>query len=179
MSWPLALDRVPAAWAQGRTLGLVSVMVASRSQPKVDRCVSSHILSLGSHYLTQHQFNLETPNSELFLKDAREPYKSVSQHPPPPLEIQVLFAVPDLAHTNQGPVLRLPDSSRTRIHLPLPNILPEPYTMSFMAGPSPADVLLLTIYKPGSRCSWCSHRCSCFFYNCLHLPIPFRCYRFI
>ncbi|KAF9466849.1 autophagy-related protein 13-domain-containing protein [Collybia nuda] len=103
-----------------------------RSQPKVDRW-----------------FNLETPESELFSKDAKEPYKSVSQNPPPPLEIQVLLAVPDLAHTNQGLVLRLPDSSRTRIHPPPPHILLESYTMTFTAGPDPADVPLPTIYKAG------------------------------
>ncbi|RDB16414.1 Autophagy-related protein 13 [Hypsizygus marmoreus] len=94
-------------------------------------------------------FNLETPDSELFTKDAREPYKSISlAPPPPPLEIQVLLAIPELTN-NQVLVHVSPDSSRVRIH-PTPRyVLLESFVLDFIPGHTPADVPLPTIYKHG------------------------------
>ncbi|PPQ70080.1 hypothetical protein CVT26_013414 [Gymnopilus dilepis] len=111
-------------------------------------------------------FNLETPDSDLFSKDSREPYRSISLAPPPgppPLEIQVLLCVPELGnnqvlvHTSsfeggQG-------SSRLRIE-PTPRyVLLETWTLEMDtqqvrgrhggAGEEPADVALPIIYKHG------------------------------
>ncbi|KAG6908195.1 hypothetical protein DXG01_005784 [Tephrocybe rancida] len=92
-------------------------------------------------------FNLETPDSDLFTKDEREPYKSISSSPPPPLEIQVLLTIPELTH-NQVLVHLSPDSSRVRIH-PTPRfVLLETFVLDFTPGP-PVDVPLPTIYKHG------------------------------
>ncbi|KAG6872210.1 hypothetical protein C0995_011973, partial [Termitomyces sp. Mi166 len=41
-------------------------------------------------------FNLETPDSDLFTKEERESYKSISFVPLPPLKIEVLLTVPEL-----------------------------------------------------------------------------------
>ncbi|KAG5637409.1 hypothetical protein H0H81_004667 [Sphagnurus paluster] len=94
-------------------------------------------------------FNLETPDSELFTKEEREPYKAISlAMPPPPLEIQVLLTIPELTH-NQVLVHISPDSSRVRIH-PTPRfVLLESFVLDFTAGDAPADVPLPTIYKNG------------------------------
>ncbi|KAG5644422.1 hypothetical protein DXG03_008517 [Asterophora parasitica] len=94
-------------------------------------------------------FNLETPDSELFSKEEREPYKSISLAlPPPPLEIQVLLTIPELTH-NQVLVHISPDSSRVRIH-PTPRyVLLESYVLDFIPARAPADVPLPTIYKHG------------------------------
>ncbi|PPQ96946.1 hypothetical protein CVT26_005965, partial [Gymnopilus dilepis] len=56
-------------------------------------------------------FNLESPDSDLFSKDSREPYRSISLAPPgpPPLEIQVLLCVPELGN-NQMLVHTSPSS---------------------------------------------------------------------
>ena len=77
------------------------------------------------------QFNLETPDSDLFTREAREPYRSISQAPPPgplPMEIQVLLSVPELTN-NQALVYISPDSTRVRIE-PTPRfILLETWTL--------------------------------------------------
>ena len=60
------------------------------------------------------QFNLETPDSDLFTREAREPYRNISLSPPPgppPLEIQVLFCIPEL--TNNQVLIHRSDSSDT------------------------------------------------------------------
>lgn len=96
---------------------------------------------------------METPDSDLFAKEARDRYKSISiSPPPPPLEIQVLLAIPEL-NTNQVLVYLAPDSSRIRIDPTPTHILLESYELSFTpreahedAG---ADVALPTIYKHG------------------------------
>ncbi|KAF5372350.1 hypothetical protein D9615_009265 [Tricholomella constricta] len=94
-------------------------------------------------------FNLETPDSELFTKEEREPYKSISLAlPPPPLEIQVLLTIPELTH-NQVLVHISPDSSRVRMH-PTPRyVLLESFVLDFIPAHAPADVPLPTIYKHG------------------------------
>ncbi|KAG6865295.1 hypothetical protein C0991_003680 [Blastosporella zonata] len=85
--------------------------------------------------------------SDLFTKDERELYKSISTSPPPTLEIQVLLTIPELTH-NQVLVHLSPDSSRVRIH-PTPRfILLETFLLDFIPGP-PVDVPLPTIYKHG------------------------------
>ncbi|KAF6743482.1 autophagy-related protein 13-domain-containing protein [Ephemerocybe angulata] len=99
-------------------------------------------------------FNLETQDSDLFTREAREPYKNISQAPPPgppPLEIQVVLTVPELAH-NQVLVYLTPDSSRARIE-PTPKLIVlETYTLTFAphtVEPASIDVALPTIYKHG------------------------------
>ncbi|KAJ2920696.1 hypothetical protein H1R20_g16397, partial [Candolleomyces eurysporus] len=98
-------------------------------------------------------FNLETPDSDLFTKEAKEPYKNISlalpSGGPPPLEIQVVLSVPELAN-NQ--VLVHP-SSTTRIE-PTPRfIVLESFVLSFTPRREDEhesiDVALPTIYKHG------------------------------
>jgi autophagy-related protein 13 len=140
---------------------------------------SSGVSSSGT-IKTDKWFNLETPDySDLFTKEAREPYKSLSSYqqpqssssripippsipiPIPPLEIQVLLSIPDLTLTpNQVLVSISPDSSRIRIE-PTPRyILLESWVLAFSssfdgssASSSSADssgeVSLPTIYKHG------------------------------
>lgn len=91
---------------------------------------------------------METPDSELFTRESREPYKSISVSPPPPLEIQVLLTIPELTH-NQVLVYLSPDSSRIRIS-PTPRfVLLESFVLELVPHPNPADVALPTIYKHG------------------------------
>ncbi|KAG6819253.1 hypothetical protein H0H93_013727 [Arthromyces matolae] len=86
-------------------------------------------------------------DSDLFTKEDRERYKSISSSPPPPLEIQVLLSVPELTN-NQVLVHLPPESSRVRIH-PTPRfVLLETFVLDFVPGP-PVDVPLPTIYKHG------------------------------
>ncbi|KAF9531461.1 autophagy-related protein 13-domain-containing protein [Crepidotus variabilis] len=104
-------------------------------------------------------FNLETPDSDLFSKESREPYKNISQSPssgPPPLEIQVVLAIPELTH-NQVLVHSSPDSSRVRIE-PTPKfIVLETWTLEcapHRLGSDEhlsvnADTALPIIYKHG------------------------------
>jgi len=106
--------------------------------------------------LTVTQFNLETPDSDLFTKEAREPYRNISLAPapgPPPLEIQVVLAVPEL--TNEVLVYMSPDSSRVRIE-PSPRLIVlETWTLACTPHHSDehvntnADVALPIIYKHG------------------------------
>ncbi|KAG6828716.1 hypothetical protein H0H87_001082, partial [Tephrocybe sp. NHM501043] len=92
-------------------------------------------------------FNLETPDSELFTKEEREPYKAISSAAPPALAIEVLLTVPELGH-NEVLVHVSPDSSRVRIH-PTPRyVLLETFVLDFVPGPL-VDVPLPTIYKHG------------------------------
>ncbi|PPQ78451.1 hypothetical protein CVT25_011846 [Psilocybe cyanescens] len=103
-------------------------------------------------------FNLETPDSDLFTKEAREPYRSISLAPPsgpPTLEIQVLLSIPELTN-NQVLVYTPPDSSRVRIE-PTPKfILLETWTLGMnlhrpgrQQGDANTDVALPIIYKQG------------------------------
>uniref|UniRef100_A0A8H7XL66 Autophagy-related protein 13 n=1 Tax=Psilocybe cubensis TaxID=181762 RepID=A0A8H7XL66_PSICU len=102
-------------------------------------------------------FNLETPDSDLFTKEAREPYRSISLAPlpgPPTLELQVLLSIPDLTN-NQVLVYMSPDSSRVRIE-PTPKfILLETWSLGMTLhrpGHQPGDntdVALPIIYKQG------------------------------
>ncbi|KAF8873265.1 autophagy-related protein 13-domain-containing protein [Infundibulicybe gibba] len=107
-----------------------------RVQPKIDKW-----------------FNLETPDSDLFTKEIRDKYKSISvSPPPPPLEIQVLLSIPEL-NNNQVLVYLAPDSSRIRVD-PTPRyIVLETWTLAFtprLAGEDDnPDVALPTIYKHG------------------------------
>jgi hypothetical protein len=120
---------------------------------------------------TDKWFNLETPDySDLFTKEAREPYKSLSSYlqplqppftPLPPLEIQVLLSIPDLMLTPSQVLVSIsPDSSCIRIE-PTPRyILLESWVLAFSSsfdGPSTSssaesashEVSLPTIYKLG------------------------------
>ncbi|KAF8900759.1 autophagy-related protein 13-domain-containing protein [Gymnopilus junonius] len=103
-------------------------------------------------------FNLETPDSDLFTKEAREPYKSISLAlplGPPPLEIQVLLSIPELTN-NQVLVYMSPDSSRVRIE-PTPRyILLETWSLDMNTQSqnqnhrdTNTDVALPIIYKHG------------------------------
>ncbi|KDR79468.1 hypothetical protein GALMADRAFT_243561 [Galerina marginata CBS 339.88] len=101
-------------------------------------------------------FNLETPDSDLFTREAREPYRNISlagAPGPPPLEIQVLLSVPELTN-NQVLVYMSPDSSRVRIE-PTPRfILLETWSLAMQPGSNQhgdasTDVALPIIYKHG------------------------------
>ncbi|KAF4584887.1 hypothetical protein EYR40_001712 [Pleurotus pulmonarius] len=118
--------------------------VEPRVQPKVDKW-----------------FNLETPDSELLFKEAREPYRSLSSYVPPstapPLEIQVLLTIPELA-SNQV-LVHLNNDIPSRID-PTPRyILLESHVLHFAhhgstasfssSSSSASDVAPPTIYKHG------------------------------
>lgn len=82
---------------------------------KVDKWVSAprSISSTPFDTTTTPQFNLETPDPELF-KDHTRIYRSISTSPSVPLfQLQVLLCIPELA-TNQVLVYTAPDSSRVR-----------------------------------------------------------------
>ncbi|KAE9399269.1 hypothetical protein BT96DRAFT_939518 [Gymnopus androsaceus JB14] len=100
-------------------------------------------------------FNLETPDSDLWSKEAREPYKTISApRLPPPLEIQVLLTIPDTMTSNQALVYIAPDSSRVRVEPTPKHVLLESWVLAFSPrdhrpSSSDADVALSTIYKHG------------------------------
>lgn len=74
------------------------------------------------------QFNMETPDSDSWTKEGREPYKSISApRPTLQLEIQVLLTGPDTLANNQVLVYVAPDSSRVRVE-------PTPNTFSLRVG---------------------------------------------
>lgn len=126
-----------------------------RTQPKVDKWVRTFVSFYGVPCSKPAQFNLETPDSDLFTKEAREPYRNISLSTPPgppPLEIQVLLSIPEFTN-NKVLVYISPDSSRIRIE-PTPRfILLESWTLAFTAHPEGdddgVDVALPTIYKHG------------------------------
>ncbi|KAJ8488952.1 hypothetical protein ONZ45_g13772 [Pleurotus djamor] len=110
-------------------------------------------------------FNLETPDSDFFSKEDREPYRALSSyiHPtlPPPLEIQVLLTIPELA-SNQVLVHLDPDTNTRHRIEPTPRfILLESFildfahhgsTSSFSSSSSStgvADIAPSTMYKHG------------------------------
>ncbi|KAF8652150.1 hypothetical protein AX16_004536 [Volvariella volvacea WC 439] len=98
-------------------------------------------------------FNLETPDSDLFPREAKEKYKSISASPSAsPMEIQVLLCIPEL--TNKEVLVHVaPDGSRTRIDPTPHHILLESWTLTFSprrAGREDnLDIALPTIYKHG------------------------------
>ncbi|KAH6901556.1 autophagy-related protein 13-domain-containing protein [Coprinopsis sp. MPI-PUGE-AT-0042] len=102
-------------------------------------------------------FNLETPDSDLFTKEAREPYKNISQAlpagGPPPLEIQVVLCIPEL--NNNQVLVHLPPETTRRFRVePTPRyIVLETWTLSFAPRTAQEDgsidVALPTIYKHG------------------------------
>ncbi|KAF8178962.1 autophagy-related protein 13-domain-containing protein [Pholiota molesta] len=102
-----------------------------------------------------------TPDCDLFTKDAREPYRSISLAPapgPPLLEIQVLLAVPELAN-DQVLVYAVPDTPRVKVEPARRFILLEAWSLGMdfhnrlaSGGHLSAegiDVALPTIYKHG------------------------------
>ena len=96
------------------------------------------------------QFNLEIPESSLF-KDNIRLYRSVSTaQSPPPFELQVLLAVPEM-NNNQVLVHVAPDSSRVRVDHPPKFILLETWAINFVPDGSQysGDVAPSTIYKLG------------------------------
>ncbi|KAF8148027.1 autophagy-related protein 13 [Crassisporium funariophilum] len=101
-------------------------------------------------------FNLEIPDSDLFSREAREPFKNISLAPapgPPPLEIQVLLAVPELTPNHVLVHITPSPSPSTRLRIePTPRyILLETWTLTLNPGThaSDPDVALPTIYKHG------------------------------
>ena len=94
------------------------------------------------------QFNLETPDSDLFTREAREPYRNISLSPPPgppPLEIQVLLCIPELTN-NQVLIHRSDDSSDI---MDLPTQPPSSPTSSsahsqLRIEPTPRSIVLET-----------------------------------
>ncbi|KAJ3878052.1 phosphorylated protein that interacts with Vac8p, partial [Lentinula edodes] len=109
---------------------------------------------------TDKWFNLETPDSDLWTKEGREPYKTISAlRPLPPLEIQVLLTVPDSLTNNQVLVYISPDSSRVPIQSTYRYVLLERwvlelssrdiYSSSSDSESSSGSVSLSTLYKHG------------------------------
>ncbi|KAH7929215.1 hypothetical protein BV22DRAFT_1003358 [Leucogyrophana mollusca] len=115
-----------------------------RSGAKVDKWASLLV-----------QFNLETPDSDMFREHLRT-YRAISGSPsPPPFELQVLLSVPELTN-NQVLVYLAPDSSRLRIDPTPRHILLENWLLNFTPGSPPTrfgedqgDVAPSTIYKHG------------------------------
>ncbi|EMD36379.1 hypothetical protein CERSUDRAFT_115375 [Gelatoporia subvermispora B] len=85
-------------------------------------------------------FNLENPDPELY-KESTRPYRSLSSLsvPPPAFIIQVLLAVPELAH-NQVLVHLPPGGPRTRLDPPPAHVLLEEWTLSISSTNSTASV---------------------------------------
>ncbi|KJA14754.1 hypothetical protein HYPSUDRAFT_97190, partial [Hypholoma sublateritium FD-334 SS-4] len=103
-------------------------------------------------------FNLDTPDCDLFTREAREPFRSISLASPtgpPPLEIEVLLAIPELA-SDQVLVYAPPDAPRVKVDPARGFILLETWTLSLQlyrggraAPDAGVDVALPTIYKHG------------------------------
>lgn len=120
----------------------------SHSQGKIDKWVGVVQPETCRPHLTNTvciQFNLETPDSDLFTRDAREPYRNISLSPPPPLEIQVLLCIPELTNnqvlvhrsddTMDDPPIQQPSSSaRSTLRIePTPRfIVLETWTLTFV-----------------------------------------------
>ncbi|SRR5258708_415550 len=138
---------------------LASVVHAARAttepnpQAKVDKWVRRlPYRSLAIHD-SSPQFNLETPDAEIF-KEPLRPYRTLSNVQNPLLfDLQVLLSVPDLS-ANQVLVCRGADSSRLRIE-PTPKfILLESWSVQFSprrdeSSGDVADLGLSTVYKHG------------------------------
>ena len=99
------------------------------------------------------QFNIETPDNDAY-KDQVRIYRSISssQTPPPPFELQVLLAVPELS-PNQALVYRTaPDSPRVRVEPTPKYILLESWQLVFApqrGHASESDLAPSSIYKHG------------------------------
>ncbi|KAF5309938.1 hypothetical protein D9619_010220 [Psilocybe cf. subviscida] len=96
-------------------------------------------------------FNLETPDSDLFTREAREPYRTLSTSKPRPFELQVLLKVPELSN-NHALVYTPPNESRIRIERNKRYILLEQWTMQVDPGApveASGDKALPIIYKHG------------------------------
>jgi autophagy-related protein 13 len=103
-----------------------------------------------TQYWHDLQFNLETPESDLF-KDNLRLYRSISiSNAAPVFALQVLLSVPEL-NNNQVLVYLAPDSSRVRIEPTPKYILLESWNLVFAQGSSDSlpDVAPSTIYKHG------------------------------
>jgi autophagy-related protein 13 len=114
----------------------------SHSQGKIDKWVRSTQLQSTDSLTTFIQFNLETPDSDLFTREAREPYRNISLSPPPgppPLEIQVLLSIPELTN-NQVLIHRSDDSSVQQPSLPTTG----PSRSQLRIEPTPQSIVLET-----------------------------------
>ncbi|KIK58073.1 hypothetical protein GYMLUDRAFT_45621 [Collybiopsis luxurians FD-317 M1] len=113
---------------------------------------------------TDKWFNLETPDSELWTREGRDPYRSISDpRSLPPLEIQVLLTIPETLASNQVLVYIAPDSSRTPIESTYKYVLLERWVLelntrdsSVPSSSSESDfeassgsMALSTVYKHG------------------------------
>ncbi|EKM75426.1 hypothetical protein AGABI1DRAFT_132208 [Agaricus bisporus var. burnettii JB137-S8] len=97
-------------------------------------------------------FNLESPDSDLFTKDARELYRQITRHPPPSFDLEVVLSIPELA-PNQALVYLppSPDSApQPRVQVdPAPrSVLLEVWSVS-LAGSENTSVTPPPIYKHG------------------------------
>lgn len=134
--------------------------VSKHNRRSTNGCVKDLVLLLSTTFeISIEQFNLETPDSDLFSREARELYRNISQAPSPgplPFEIQVVLSVPELAN-NQVLVCLPPDSSRVRIEPTPKYIVLESWTLEctphrvcfneqFASNP---DIALPIIYKHG------------------------------
>ncbi|EKM77455.1 hypothetical protein AGABI1DRAFT_130157 [Agaricus bisporus var. burnettii JB137-S8] len=85
-----------------------------------------------------HHLDLRT--SDLFTKDARELYRQITRHPPPPFDLEVVLSIPELA----------PDQALPRVQVdPAPrSVLLEVWSVS-LAGSENTSVTPPPIYKHG------------------------------
>ncbi|KZV74178.1 hypothetical protein PENSPDRAFT_749484 [Peniophora sp. CONT] len=101
---------------------------------------------------TDRWFNLETPDLGATYKESVAPYRALSSVPsPPPLELEVLLSVPELA-PNQVLVHRQPNGGPRVPVEPSPRlVLLETWTLSFGPGPatSEGDLTPAGMYKHG------------------------------
>ena len=137
---------------------LVSVVHAARTtaesnpQARVDKWVRSRSHRLPRTHDPFIQFNLETPDAEIFKEHLRR-YRSISNTPNPLLfELQVLLSIPDLS-ANQVLVCRGADTSRIRIDPTPKYILLESWSVQFSSrqpgSGGDTDFGLSTVYKHG------------------------------
>ena len=121
--------------------------VETRNQSRLDKWASNCIVM--AYNPNPIQFNLETPDSDLFTKEARDRYKSVSGSQSQ-LQVQVLLTVPDV-NNNQVLVHIAPDSSRLELRPTPKQILLENWVLAFTPRDTATDedVSLPKIYKHG------------------------------
>ena len=95
------------------------------------------------------QFNLESPDSDLFTRDAKELYKSISRQRPPPFELEVVLCIPQLS-PNQAVVCLPPASSSVRQPLePTPDLIVLEVWSVHLSGAENPGVTPPPIYKHG------------------------------
>ena len=121
------------------------------AEAKVDKWVRQNPPCL-SQFTHARQFNLETPDPEIFKEQTRL-YRSISAlQPVPAFQLQVLLCIPDLA-SNQVLVYNPPNSSRLRVEPTPTHVLLESWDLSFRPeqyrNADRSEITPPTIYKHG------------------------------